>query len=139
MQIYCCECQTEVAARLTDGQEIYPHRPDLYEIPFWICDVCRNYVGCHHKTRDRTRPLGVLPNAALRDARKHLHQMVDPLWQSGAMARHAVYAELSTVLGRPFHSAELRTLEEARTVYRRARDLRRTLGPPLSARFRTPP
>jgi len=27
--IWCCTCQKDVQARLTDGREIYPHRHDL--------------------------------------------------------------------------------------------------------------
>lgn len=59
--IFCCCCENDVHARLTDGREIYPHRHDLYSLPFWRCDGCGNHVGCHHKTKDRTRPLGVIP------------------------------------------------------------------------------
>jgi hypothetical protein len=48
--IFCCECREKVNARLTEGEEIYPHREDLKDLPFWICDKCKNFVGCHHKT-----------------------------------------------------------------------------------------
>lgn len=60
MKIYCTGCGKDVQARLTDGAERYPHRPDLYELPFWKCDTCGNYVGCHHKTRAPTKPLGCI-------------------------------------------------------------------------------
>jgi hypothetical protein len=69
--IYCCGCESAVQARLTDGREIYPHRPDLADLPFWKCDGCGNHVGCHHKTNDRTRPLGNIPTPEIRIARKH--------------------------------------------------------------------
>ena len=39
MLIYCCGCAQDVTARLTDGSEIYPHRLDLADIPFWVCDT----------------------------------------------------------------------------------------------------
>ena len=58
MNIYCTGCEKNVNARLTDGKERYPHRQDLYELPFWVCDNCGGYVGCHHKTNQRTKPLG---------------------------------------------------------------------------------
>ena len=75
----CPACGT--AARLTDGREIYPHRPDLAEKPIWACAVCEDsYVGCHPGTED---PLGVPADAALREARQLLHRrMIDPLWQT---------------------------------------------------------
>jgi hypothetical protein len=60
MKIYCTGCEKDVEARLTDGEERYPHRPDLYELPFWKCDTCKGYVGCHHKTKTPTKPLGVI-------------------------------------------------------------------------------
>jgi hypothetical protein len=28
--LYCCGCQKDVPARLTDGREVYPHRLDLF-------------------------------------------------------------------------------------------------------------
>lgn len=120
-RIHCCGCGGEVGARLTDGGEIYPHRPDLRSLPFWRCDACGNFVGCHHKTRDRTRPLGCIPTAELKEARKMLHALIDPIWQSGKMGRRELYAAIGRDLGREYHTAETRTLEEAREAYRAAR------------------
>lgn len=113
MGLYCCGCQAEVAARLTDGREIYPHRPDLHGLPFWRCDDCGCFVGCHYKSKNRTAPLGCIPTPALRMARRRLHAVLDPLWQSGQMTRGEVYAEISARLGTPFHTAELRSIEDA--------------------------
>src|SRR4051812_39718691 len=115
--IYCCGCSQDVIARLTDGQEIYPHRSDLGHLPFWRCDTCGNHVGCHHQTSDRTRPLGVIPTPEIREARKHIHAILDPLWKSGQWKRGDIYAKLHETIGHPYHTAELRTLEEARAVY----------------------
>ncbi|WP_084539622.1 zinc-finger-containing protein [Azorhizobium doebereinerae] len=68
------------AARLTDGSEIYQHRPDLHLKPIWKCDGCGAYVGCHP---GGTRPLGTPADAELRVARSKLHeQMIDPLWRT---------------------------------------------------------
>lgn len=50
-QIHCCGCGETVTARLTDGREIYPHRQDLSGLPFWKCDTCGNYVGCHREIK----------------------------------------------------------------------------------------
>lgn len=108
----------EVEARLTDGAEIYRHREDLYALPFWKCDGCRNYVGCHHKTSDRTRPLGNIPNNAIRRARQHIHRILDPLWKDGKIKRGHIYARISEALGYEYHTAEIRTLADARSVYK---------------------
>lgn len=118
--IYCCGCGDDVDARLTNGAEIYPRRADLRALPFWKCDACGNFVGCHHKTNNRTNPLGCIPTPELRNARKHIHALIDPLWQSGAVSRKSLYAALSRELGKQYHTAETRTIEEARIVYKAA-------------------
>lgn len=102
-------------ARLTDGREMYGHRPDLFEKPFYKCDSCGSYCGCHPGT---TRSLGIPANAMTRDARSKLHdRMIDPLWQNAVItgeyypedalarsiitktARARVYAFLAAKLG----------------------------------------
>ena len=116
-EIYCTSCQEKVKARLTSGREIYPWRCDLRELPFWKCDYCENYVGCHHKTKDRTRPLGNIPTKELRNARKHIHAILDPIWQSGKRTRREVYEAISSAMGFSYHTALLRDIDEARKVY----------------------
>jgi hypothetical protein len=121
--IYCCACAKDVPARLTDGSEIYPHRADLHSLPFWKCDACGNFVGCHHKTAERTRPLGNIPTKEIRDARKQIHAVLDPLWKTGKLKRRNAYGQLSKRLGREYHTAEIKTIEEAREVYRIVKEL----------------
>ena len=112
MKIYCCTCEAPVEARLTGGTEIYPHRPDLSKLNFWKCDACNNYVGCHSKTKDKTRPLGTIPSPELRRARQKLHGIMDPLWKEGLIKRGDLYRELSKALGKEFHTAETKTIGE---------------------------
>jgi hypothetical protein len=118
MNIYCCECEKYVAARLTSGTEIYPHRADLRQTPFWVCDHCGNHVGCHHKTSSPTRPLGVIANGKIKNARKHIHAILDPLWESGRFKRKQIYRLISDRIGYEYHTAEIRSLDEARNIYR---------------------
>lgn len=122
-EIRCCACGVKVQARLTDGTEIYPHRPDLHSLPFWRCDDCGNFVGCHHKTKDRTRPLGIIPTPELKRARQHIHRLLDPIWQSGRMKRNELYAKLSERLGWKYHTACIRDVPEARKVYRLIKEI----------------
>lgn len=123
--IYCANCGAEVQARLTTGAEIYPHRRDLADLPFWRCDVCRGHVGCHHKTGNPTKPLGVIPSPELARARQELHALIDPMWKGGKRSRRGVYREIAARLGiAEFHTAELRTIEDARIAYRAARAIR---------------
>lgn len=116
--IYCTGCEKDVEARLTDGKERYPHRPDLYSIPFWKCDTCGNYVGCHYKTNKPTNPLGCIATSAILDARKKIHAILDPLWKSGVISRVRIYGYVSYLLGYTYHNGEIRSIEEARTIYK---------------------
>lgn len=116
MIIFCCSCEKDVRARLTNGGEIYPHRRDLKRLPFWRCDACGSFVGCHHKTKERTKPLGCMPTPEIRSARREIHSILDPLWQSGQIARGELYRRLRSVIGREYHTAEIRSIDEARVV-----------------------
>ncbi len=116
--IRCCGCGDKVMARLTSGAEIYPHRDDLATLPFWKCDVCGNYVGCHHKTGNPTEPLGNIPTPELRKARGHIHAILDPLWKTKRFKRNEIYQMISDHMGFGYHTAKLRTIDEARKVYR---------------------
>lgn len=123
MKIYCMGCEQEVDARLTNGAERYPHRPDLAELPFWTHDACGTWVGCHHKTKTPTKPLGILATPEMFKARMAIHDLIDPIWKSGEYPRAKVYARLSKELGRPYHTGELRTMEEARQVWKIAAEM----------------
>lgn len=123
MKIYCCKCDKDIIARLTNGAEIYPHRKDLHLLPFWKCDECNNHVGCHHKTIDRVRPLGVIPSEEIKKARMMLHRVIDPIWQSKMMTRRQVYKNISDLVGWNFHTAEIRTMDQARMAYKAAKKI----------------
>ena len=61
--------------------------------------------------------------------RSAIHREMDPLWKSGVLSRKKLYAYLSTVIGRTYHTAELRTLEEAQKVYIAVESLNRPVVP----------
>lgn len=115
-RIFCCCCERDIDARLTDGGEIYPHRADLQALPFWICDACGNYVGCHHKTAKRTKPLGCIPSPEIKAARKKLHAIIDPMWRGGMMGRKDLYAAISREIGWDYHTGNTRSMEEVNAV-----------------------
>lgn len=127
MNIYCCGCAATVEARLTTGAEIYSHRPDLKSLPFWKCDTCGSYCGCHHKTNNPTYPIGTLSTKELRNARMHIHKILDPIWQSGVLSRKEVYSKISKALGKNYHTAEIRSVEEARKIYVVVSEMSKTL------------
>lgn len=124
--IYCCGCSEKVIARLTDGAEIYPHRHDLHDLPFWICDTCKNYVGCHHRSNNKTKPLGCIPTKEIKNARMHIHELLDPIWKSGKISRKDLYAMITHHVGWSFHTAKIRTIDEARMVYKFLKDFIKT-------------
>lgn len=99
MLIYCCGCRAKIEARLTNGAEIYPYREDLNNLPFWKCDACKNYVGCHHKTKGPTTPLGNIPTEELRKARKQIHAILDPIWKAQKLSRRSLYKRISDEVG----------------------------------------
>ena len=117
--IYCCGCESPVIARLTDGKEIYPTRPDLANLPYWKCDICGNYVGCHHKNpRNRIKPLGCIPTRRIRRARQKIHKVLDPIWQNKLTSRTKLYKLVAKRLGKKtFHTGSIQSMEEADQVY----------------------
>jgi hypothetical protein len=118
-KIWCCGCNAEVSARLTFGREVYPRRRDLATKPVWKCDRCKNFVGCHHKTKNPTNPLGCIPTKEIKNARQHIHRLLDPIWKSGRMKRGDVYREIALRMKKAsYHTADIRSVEEARKVYR---------------------
>lgn len=125
--IYCCGCETDVNAILKSGKDIYPHRQDLHSLPFWMCPTCKNFVGCHHKTRNRTAPLGCIPTTELKNARRHLHALIDPLWETGLIGRRALYERISAIVGWNYHTAKTRTVDEAREAYKAAQAIAKEL------------
>lgn len=115
MKIFCVACEKEISARLTDGEEAYPHREDLHTLPFWKCDACGNHVGCHHKNGE-IAPLGCIPTKELKKIRMEIHRKLDPLWQSGMMPRKEIYSRLSKVIGRPYHTGDTRSVQECKVI-----------------------
>lgn len=69
----------------------------------YYCKDCDAYVGTHNNT---TRPLGTMANKELRNKRKEVHALIDPLWKDGKYARSVVYGRLSDALGRNVHVGE---------------------------------
>lgn len=117
MTATCAHCHD--VCRLTDGREVYPHRKDLADLRFWVCDSCDARVGCHRagaKTEtgesDGTLPLGSAANAELRAARSKLHARLDPIWKAQPKkdrrtARRRVYRVISRHMNLPPEEAHV--------------------------------
>lgn len=114
--IYCCKCEKEVQAELIFGNLVYTTRKDLQKTSFYQCPVCKSFVGTH---KDTGKPLGCIAHQELKDARKHIHALIDPLFKSRLIYREVLYSEIASRLGIPeYHTAEIRSVEEARKVYK---------------------
>ena len=112
-QIYCTSCRKKVEAQAVNGSMIYPHRLDLYEKLFYVCPECGNYVGTHSDGR----PLGTIPTPDLRKWRNEVHRIIDEYWLPNNTAkRKELYADLSEFIGRRYHTGELNTIAECRSV-----------------------
>ena len=90
------KCEHGHKVILVGGDRIYPHRPDLFEKKFWLCERCDSYVGCHPGT---TVSLGRLADPQTRRLKQAAHLAFDPLWQHGGMTRSRAYAWLAKQLG----------------------------------------
>ncbi|MGI9484760.1 MAG: zinc-finger-containing protein [Geminicoccaceae bacterium] len=78
MTATCLHCGGDCG--LTEGVEIYPHRPDLADKQIWKCDPCQATVGCHPGTLN---PLGHAADEPTRKARSNLHDLrLDLIWKS---------------------------------------------------------
>lgn len=95
---------------------------------FWKCDTCKNYVGCHDRGMSE-RPLGCIPNKEIKNARMHIHALIDPLWKEGKVPRGKIYSMIAKELGySEYHTAEIPTIEEARKVYIAAKKIIKSLN-----------
>ena len=89
----CPYCK-RFSVRVT-GEEVYPHRADLFCLSFYSCKGCDAYVGCHKGT---IKPLGRLANKELRKAKSEAHRAFDPLWKFGDIKRKEAYKWLAETL-----------------------------------------
>lgn len=103
----CPYCQ-QFSVKQT-GQDIYPHRPDLFSKIFYRCAPCDAYVGTHSQTG---KPLGTLANAKLRRLRNLAHQAFDPLWKEMGRKRIDAYFMLARGLGIPIDECHIAMFNE---------------------------
>ncbi len=118
-KIYCVTCSEKVDAVKITGNQAYRHRHDLKDLIFWQCPTCKNFVGCHPATeKTNDRPLGIIANKELRQARTHIHNILDPLWNPDKKKRKKIYSLISEHFGWKYHTAKIKSIQEAREVYR---------------------
>lgn len=92
--LICCERE----AQSTNGKTIYPHRKDLWGLPYWKCLKCGGYVGCHPGTEI---PLGTPATKNVSRARSRAHEVFDQLWRKKYLTRGQAYKWLQDALDEP--------------------------------------
>lgn len=124
MRIFCVECDKYITAKLVTGAMIYEDSPKVARDKFWMCNSCKNYVGCHkNANKNKLKPLGVIANKDLRKIRMMIHEIIDPIWREEKMKRGEVYAIISNELGYKYHTGELNSIDEADRVLRIAQNI----------------
>lgn len=116
MEIYCCGCENKKERRLTYGAKIYPGKKDLADLPFWICDDCGNHVGCHHKSKNKTDPIGTIPTKEIRSLRIRVNDVIDLICKNAKNPREQrkkIYAWISSGIGDKFHVGKIESKHEA--------------------------
>lgn len=114
-KIYCVQCEDKMPVVLQSGDAIYKSLKYKH-LNFWVCGGCNNYVGVH-KNSPTHEPLGIIPTPEVRNARQHIHAILDPIHQKKLMKRREVYDYLSEKLGWQYHTAKIKNVEEARKIY----------------------
>lgn len=119
MKIYCCTCEKDMEALLVPAKEIFGTKANNLNGGYWRCVKCNSYCGTHNKGRKVLSPLGSMAGPEIRNARIRIHRILDPLWmrKNAKLTRKKVYKMLSRAIGRDYHTAELRTLEECSFIY----------------------
>lgn len=120
VEVYCCGCGKNVDAVKTSASRVYHGSMWNSEKFLYVCPVCGNYVGMH---ADGT-PFGVIPTPALRQWRQKLHDLLDPVWRKTKLKRCTVYRLLSGALGKAYHTAEIRNVEEAEQAKNAIQEMR---------------
>ncbi len=125
-----CNYCGKTAERVT-GQDVYPHRPDLFRRYFWMCRPCRAWVGCHERTGV---PLGRLARAELRRLKMDAHSALDPLWKLYGWKRVWVYQWLSRELKIPADKCHIGMFDEAQCKAV-IKAVQRLMRDPVSGRY----
>lgn len=80
--ILCPYCDQR--AKRQTGVMLFPHRPDLADLIYFVCAPCDAHVGTHKKTG---QPMGQLANEHLRQLRAATHRAFDPRWEDIKIGR----------------------------------------------------
>jgi hypothetical protein len=109
MRVECPYCNKD--AELVNGDAIYPHRPDLHALKFWLCRPCNVWTGTHSNSPTH-KPRGSLATPEIRKARGEAHFWFDGQRRRLGINRRAAYAWLREQLGVD-HTPHIGFMDEA--------------------------
>lgn len=52
----------------------------------------------------------------IRQARMRIHAIIDALWKSGKIKRNSLYKTISKKIGKEYHTAEIKSIEEVNNI-----------------------
>jgi hypothetical protein len=90
------QCFCGAPAREANNTEVYGKQFGHGKI--WLCTrypTCEGRVGAH----PHGAPLGPLADQRTRDARRKVHELMDPLWGNGHMEKKEVYRRMREEMG----------------------------------------
>lgn len=123
----CLYCNNEVV--LVSNADIYgkSHGNGMA----YSCTHCDARVGVHP---DLKTPLGRLANKELRESKKRVHSLFDPLWRNGSMSRTEAYAYLANKLSIPARECHIGWFDDEMTerAIHVLQDMRRKTQQPVA-------
>lgn len=120
-------------AEFVNGNRIYSTPGPWNRLWFWACFDCLAWVGCHKRNHQYGRkgdePFGILANEELRNAKRHVHRLLDPLWQQKGISRKEAYRVLADAMGISKNDCHVGMfdLERCREAYRALMKVHREL------------
>lgn len=90
----------------------------------FLCIIQGKIIPLHYCGAPRLN-IGNISTPEIRTSRRHIHAVLDDIWQNRWIPRGELYARISKVLGYEYHTANIKTIEEAQTIHRLLLDIRK--------------
>jgi hypothetical protein len=91
-----CDCCGGPAV-LVQNRVLYGSNQGKWPV-VWYCLSCEASTGCHPFS---VFPMGIMADRQTKAARRQMHELLDPIWESGLMSRSEAYALLAERMGVP--------------------------------------
>lgn len=92
----------------------------VFREAFYGVEDCKKFCECSIDTR-----LGC--SNEILNARKHINELIEPLWQKNLITREELYLMISDNIGKDYSNSRVHDIEEAREIYRLGLRIKRYL------------